>query len=245
MLKYKLLRRTRSISAPRMTVRRHVSWPMRVAFVLVLVGAFLIGGKWIYELGREFAGFGEDLRSEVTRLKNENAALVAERDRLEHGESEAQSRLNIERSTQEQLGRQIKTLEHENAKLKDDVAFFENLSANGPVSGLAIKRMRVEADVVPEQMRYRILVTQGGKQDRDFSGELQLLVTLQHEGKADIMNLPGSAPDVDPKAFLVNFRLFERLEGTFRVPTGTVVKQVEARILEKGVVRADQTVMVS
>ena len=245
MLKYKLLRRRLSISAPRMTVRRHVPWTMRAAFVLVLVGAFLLGGKWVYHLGRDFAGFGEDLHGEVTRLEAENAALRAERDRLTQSEGAAQSRLTIERSAQEQLGKQIKSLEIENAKLKDDVSFFENLSANGPVGGLSIKRMRVERDVVPEQMRYRILVTQGGKIDHDFSGELQLLVTLQEEGKAVIINLPGAASDADAKTFLVNFRLFERLEGTFHVPPGALVKQVEARILEKGTVRAQQTVMVS
>lgn len=228
-----------------MTVQRHVSWPVRVVFVLVLVGTFLIGGKWVYELGRDFAGFGEDLHAEVTRLRGENESLRSERESLTKSEIAAQSRLSIERSTQDQLGKQIKSLEIENAKLKDDISFFENLSASGPLTGLAIKRMVVERDVLPGQFHYRILVTQGGKIDHDFNGDLQLLVSLQHEGKTVIMNLPGDAPNAGAKSFLVNFRFFERLEGTFQIPTGAVVKQVEARILEKGTVRAQQTVMVS
>jgi hypothetical protein len=244
-LKYKLLRRRLSISAPRMTVRTHVPWPVRAGALMVILAISAALGMWLYEEGKRFAGFGEDLRSEVSRLKGENAALAADRDRLAAAASSAESRLNIERSAQETLGNQIRSLELDNAKLKDDVAFFENLSASGPVDGLAIKRLQVEKDTIPHQMHYRLLVIQGGHVDHDFNGDLQLIVTLQQGGKAVIMNFPDGSPGTDAKAFQVSFRFFKRIEGTFRVPAGASVSQFEARVLEKGAVRAQRSVTVS
>jgi hypothetical protein len=244
-LKYKLLRRRLSISAPRMTVRRHIPWSLKAAAGVLILAVSVVLGMWIYQEGKSFAGFGEDLRSEVHRLRDQNAALAVEKDRLAAAASSAESRLNIERSSQETLGNQIKSLELDNAKLKDDVAFFENLSASGPVDGLAIKRLQIEKDSVPQQMHYRLLVIQGGHVDHDFNGELQLIVTLQQGGKAVIMNFPDATPGTDAKAFQVNFRFFKRIEGNFRVPPGASVKQFEARVLEKGTVRAQRAVTVS
>ncbi len=226
-----------------MTVRSHQPWPLRVLVLIAAAVVVFAAGYWIYEQGRSFGGFGKDLHAELARLREQNAALSVEHDRLEKGEADALSRLNIEQSAQQQLGNQIRSLELENARLKDDVAFFENLSANGPQNGLEIKRLQVGNDLIPQQMRYRLLVTQGGKNDHDFNGQLQLLVTLQHDGKTDIMNLPDGAAGAASKPFQVNFRYFERIEGTFTIPPGATVKQVEARILEKGAVRAQQTVM--
>jgi hypothetical protein len=228
-----------------MTVRRHVPWRVRIAVVLLACALVACLGVWLYQQGKSFAGFGEDLRSEVDRLKDENASLMAERDQLKAAAGSAESRLNIERSAQETLGNQIKSLELDNAKLKDDVAFFENLSASGPVEGVAISRLQIEKDSVPQQMHYRLLVVQGGHVSHDFNGDLQLIVNLQQGGKAVIMNLPDGSPGSDPKAFQVNFRFFKRIEGTFRIPPGAAVNRFEARVLEKGTVRAQRAIPVS
>lgn len=228
-----------------MTVRRHVPWPHRAAMALAVAALASGLGLWLYMEGRSFAGFGMDVRGELNTLRDQVAALTSERDRLSQEAQLAQSRLAIEQAAQGQLGIRIKSLEMENAKLKDDLAFYENLSANGPVTGFSIKRFEVRPDTVPQQMRYRLLLTQGGRYDHDFSGDLQLIVTLQQGGKAVIMNLPGNVPGLDPRAFAVTFRFFKRLEGTFAVPEGATVTRVEARLIEKGTVRAQETVMVS
>ena len=92
-------------------------------------------------------------------------------------------------------------------------------------------------------MRYKILVTQGGKQTRDFTGSLQLILTLQQGNKAVIINLPDNDPKADAKAFKLGFRRYQRLEGNLVIPEGAVLKQVQARILENGQVRKQQSLM--
>jgi hypothetical protein len=59
-----------------------------------------------------------------------------------------------------------------------------------------------------------------------------------------MINLPDPNVPGDAKAYQLSFRFFKRLEGTFKVPAGAVVKQVEARLLEHGIVRSQQTVAV-
>ena len=244
-MKFKLMRRRMSISAPRMTVKTHVPWPLRIGAGLVVLALAAALGLFLYQSGKDFAGFGRGLKDEVVRLRAENVELREEMGRLREAASAAQSRLDIEKSAQSELGVQIRSLELENAKLKDDAAFFENLSSSAPAAGVAIKRLEVQPDTVPEQFHYRILITQGGGADHEFNGDLQLLVTLQEGGKTAMMNLPDQSAGSDPKAFQISFRFFKRLEGTFKAPTGAVVKQVEARILERGAVRSQQSVAVS
>jgi len=222
-----------------------VPWPLRVLVAAVVLGLALGLALWTYDAGKHFAGFDRDLNAEIVRLHDQMAALASDRDRLAAADNAAESRLAIERAAKDRLGAQMRSLELENARLKDDVAFFQSLSANGPVVGLAIRRLQVEHDSLPQQMHYRMLVIQGGKPEHDFHGELELILSLQQGGKTAIISLPENTPGTDAKSFQVGFRFFTRLEGTFRVPEGAVLKQVEARVLENGSVRAQATVMVS
>ncbi len=229
-----------------MTVKTHVPWPLRIAALAIGVILVTSGGYWLYQSGKSFAGFGKNLKDEVARLETENTQLQADNKRLTARADAAEGRLFIETSTQAQLGQQIRSLEMENAKLKDDVAFFDNLStAQAPTAEVSIKRFLVQPDEVVGQLHYRMLVTQGGSADHAFAGELQLILTLQRQGKTAIMNLPDPAVPAEVRAFQVNFRFFKRLEGTFAVPPGAVVTQVQARILEHGIVRSQQSVAVN
>lgn len=232
----KLLKRLRQrfgISAPRMTVQTHVAWYWRMlGLVLVLSFSFALAA-WMYDAGRRFAGFDRSeaeqelsqLRESVGRLTNETAALRA-------SVNASESKLQIERTAQTQLGKQVKALEDENARLKEDLAFFENLiPSEHRDNTLLINRFRVDAGALPGEFRYRLLLLQGGKPDKAFQGSLQLLVTLQQAGKDAIITLPE---DGAAQAYKINFKYFQRVEGTFRVAAGAQVKSVRVRIFEAG-----------
>ena len=231
-----------------MTIRKHVPWPLRAAALIVALAAVGIGA-WTMRGSLAIPDFGHN--AELNRLRDENQALTAERDKLIAASNITDSRAVMERSTMEQLSSQIKALESENAKLKEDVAFIESITADRQAnagSSIAIRSMQVMQDGTPQQMRYRILVTQGAKADRDFNGELQLVLTLQQGGKPATMVLPGSqsgnAALADPKQFQIGFRSYKRLEGSFRIPADAALKAVQAKVLERGAVRAQQTTVV-
>ncbi len=157
-----------------------------------------------------------------------------------------ESSLQIERATQRQLSRQAKALELENAALKEDLAFFEGLmpaSESGDEPGVRIDHLRIEPSGIVGEYRYRMLVVNnGGRQAREFKGGLQLLVKIQQGGKDVMITLP-SGTEPNPQRFRFEIKHFHRLEGVFLVPSGVVVKEVEARLLQDGTVRARQSVI--
>lgn len=238
----KKFRQRFGISAPRMTVQTHVAWYWRMLGLVVVLSCSFALAAWMYDAGRRFAGFDRSeaeqelslLREAVGRLSQETAVLRA-------GVNASESKLQIERSAQTQLGKQVKALEDENARLKEDLAFFENLiPSEHRDNTLLINRFRVDPGALPGEFRYRLLLLQGGRRDKPFQGNLQLLVTLQQGGKDAIITLPeeGAA-----QAYKISFKYFQRVEGTFRVSADARVKMVQVRIFETGSaqVRATQS----
>lgn len=241
------LRRLRSrfgISAPKVAVRTHIPWYWRaLAAIAVLSISFALAG-WIYDAGRKIAGFDRrETAQEISALREQIGELQKEATQLRALVNAGESNLQIERTAQQQLVRQVKILELENSRLKEDLAFFENLaSAEGKEAGFTINRLQVEPDGNPGHYRYRLLVAaQGGKKDREFKGSVQLMISLQREGKSAIMILPQPG-DPAKNRFNLSFKHFQRLDGTFEVPAGARVISVEARLIQGGITVASQTV---
>jgi hypothetical protein len=79
-----------------------------------------------------------------------------------------------------------------------------------------------------------LLLTQTGQRNKDFVGSLQFVVNLQQpDDKKVVMTLPAESDKAD-KEFKLNFRFYQRIEGTFHVEAGTVVKSVQVRVFENG-----------
>ena len=239
----KLLKKIRQrfgISAPRMTVKTHVAWYWRMLGLVAVLSCSFALAAWIYDAGRRFAGFDRsEAEQELSQLRESVGRLTQETAGLRASVNASESKLQIERAAQTQLGRQVKVLEDENARLKEDLAFFENLiPSEHRDNTLLINRFRVEPGALPGEFRYRLLLLQGGRRDKPFQGNLQLLVTLQQSGKDAIITLPeeGAA-----QAYKISFKYFQRVEGTFRVAPGARVKMVQVRIFESGSTQARAT----
>ena len=242
----KKFRQRFGIAAPRMTVQTHVAWYWRMLGLVVVLSCSLVLATWMYDAGRRFAGFDRsEVEQEMSQLRESVKTLTVESSALRAGVNASESKLQIERAAQMQLVKQVKALEDENARLKEDLAFFENLiPSERKDNALSINHFRVEPDALPGEFRYRLLLLQVGTRAQPFQGSLQLLVTLQQDGKNAIITLPeeGAA-----QAYKINFRYFRRVEGTFRVAPGARVKVVQIRIFESGStqVQASQSVNLS
>jgi hypothetical protein len=239
------LRSRFGISAQRVAVRTHLPWHWRALSVAVLTGASLAMAGWIYDAGRQFAGFDKSAsESELSALRERTAQLQAELDSVRKVANSSESRLQIESATQERLTAQIKLLEEENTRLKADLAMFENL-AGGSVgnTGLAISQLRISPADTDGTYHYRLLLTQArDRKQQEFRGELQLLATVQRGKEAVIMPLPvgnGGSGGL----YKINFRYFRRIEGTFNVAAGMRIQRIEARLMQDGVVKASQSIV--
>jgi hypothetical protein len=168
----------------------------------------------------------------VQRLRDALARLQGETARLRGVADASESKLKIEQSAQRQLASQVKALEAQNARLREDLALFESLAPSA--DRLTINSFTVRPDVLPGEYRYRLLVLLGGgRKDRHFQGSLQLLVNAGDE----TLVIPDPAqPESGP--FKLNFKHFQRVEGTFRVPPPRKVQSVQVRVLEHGASQA-------
>ena len=221
-------------------IRSQLPWPLRFVFWVLALG---LGGAialWAYDAGRSFAGFGPNIDEQMEILNHRIKQLSVERDRLTSQVSAAESEINIERAGQKPMRDQIKGLEAENIKLKEDLSFFESLlPANTGAKGIGIQRLVLES-AASNQVRYRMLVMQGGSGKQEFVGDLQLIATVLLDGKNVMMTFPKDKTTESDK-YRIRFKHYQRLEGVLSLPDGAIVKSVQARILENGQVRVQQS----
>lgn len=240
-MRWKLFMRKMSVTAPRVTVRSQMPWPLRalLAFVVLVIAA--AAGVAIYEYGRQFAGPDRrELMAEIDRLQSELREVKADRDRFSALVAAYESQLKVERAAQEQLVKQVTGLETESNRLKEDLAFFESLLPAGTGNkGVVIRSFRLQPEGEPNQMRYRLLVQQPGKPDRDFTGAVQLQVSFTQNGRPFTMTVPD--PAVPRDQIELSFRHYQRVEGTFTLPEGAVAKSVLVRIVANGQPQTQQS----
>jgi cell division protein FtsB len=212
----------------------------KTVIVFILIGLLAGFSYFMYQLGGTISG-AAPAKEQLSQLKQEVEKLDSEREKLSSTANSADSELNFERSTQKQLVTQVQTLTAENNKLKEDLAFFENLipATNGP-EGVRIGAFKADASN-KTQIQYRLLVMQGGKNVQDFVGELQFLLTVVDNGKTVTLTLP-EIKNNDTDRLKLSFKYYQRLEGTLSVPEGAVIKTLQARILDKGQLRTFQSI---
>ena len=244
-VKLRRLRQRFGIRAPKVAIRTHVAWYWRGGAIVLLLSLSLALAAWVYDAGRSIAGFDSRSTSrELTELKDRIVELDAELSVVRGVASAADSNLKIERVAQQQLAQQVRLLESENSALKQDLAFFEGLLPEnvGGEQGVRINRFRIESDGASGQRRYRLLVIHNAsRQQKEFRGELQFVLKVQQGGK-DVMITVPSETDSDKQRYKLEVKHFQRAEGILPVPPGAILKSVEARILQDGVVRVRQTI---
>lgn len=240
-MRFRLLRRRLTISAPRMAVRSALPWPFRWAVLAIVLGFCAAIGLWAFEFGKDIAGLEKgskeelmQLRTEVTALRGELAAVKAERDEAQSVANTADTLVTAEKASHEKLLAQVKQLEADNRLLRDDLGFFEKLIPAGAVEGLAIRGLQAEL-IAPSTLKWQTLVMQPGRNMQEFNGRLEITFVGTVNGKPWTATLPDGAMPIKVKQY-------GRMEGELALPPQVLVKSVSARVLEGSVVRATQTI---
>lgn len=225
------------IAAPRVAVHSPVPWYLRWLGIALLLGISAASAAWIYDAGRRFAGFDRnEIESELGRVRSQLSDADAELAKLRAVANASDSRLAIERTAQQKLAQQIRTLEQDNARLREELGTLDSMLSSEARAGntLSIYRFKVEPDVLPGEYRYHLLlVTPRARSEREFNGRLELVVNLTEDGHGAMMTFP-EAGDSGAGAFRLTFKYFRRVEGTFRVNPKAKVENVQARIYENG-----------
>jgi hypothetical protein len=232
-MRFKLLRRRLTISAPRMAVRSAMPWPLRWAGAAIVFGFCAAIALWAFEFGKSIAGLDTGAKEELLRLRTDVLKLRDERDKAQSVFNTSASLLTAEKAAREQLATQMKALEAENRALRDDLGFFEKLIPTS-AEGVAIRAMQAEV-LAGTQLKWQLLVIQPVKNAPEFRGKLELSLAGTLNGKPWMMALPGGAQPLQ-------FRQYRRVEGMVDLPPQAVVKNVSAKVVEGTATRAVQSI---
>ena len=234
-MRFRLLRRRLTISAPRMAVHSALPWPFRWALIAIVLGFCAAIGLWAFEFGKDIAGLDHDDKAELMQLRAEVATLRETRDKTQSVANTSESLLVAEKATQDALTTQIKTLESESQALRDDLGFFQTLMplASG-AEALAIRGLQAEVHA-GMQLKWQLLVVQAAKNAPEFNGKIEISLAGIQNGKPWLMPLPNGPQTLQVKQY-------RRMEGLFTLPAQAVVKTVTVRILEGSTTRASQMI---
>ena len=225
-------RRSFGISAPRMAVRPDVPWYWRALLAAALI-AMLVVAVWLV-WGASGIGRGSvdnDLSELRSRLEQQDIELAALRAHAAQHDRQVQ----IENAATADLAKQVKALTFENAKLKEDLAFFQSLMSTAAAreGAITVNRFRLQPEAVAGEYRYQMLLVQSGPRVKEFQGRLQFVLDVQHDGRKLVLVLPPEA-DREVRDYQLNFKFFQRVEGTFKLTPGSVLRGMQVRVFENG-----------
>lgn len=232
-MRFRLLRRRLTVSAPRVSVRSALPWPF-----LWVLGALLLGfsaaiAVWAFEFGKDIAGLDRNAQEELQQLRREVQILRTDLSEAQSVANTSDSLLIAERSAQEQLTMQLRQLQADNEMLRSDLGFFERLIPGSGSDSLSIRGLQAER-LSPSQLKWQVLMMQPSKNAPDFKGALEVTFTGTLVGK------PWSAKSAPaPQPVLIKGYL--RMEGIVDVPDEVVVENVTAKILQGNSVRSMQS----
>ena len=227
-------RRIRSnfgIGSSRMAIRSQHAWYWRWLGNVLMMAVVAAVVWWVVQNSYRITGSDiEDVRARITQLTEQDKVLRQDLDTAKATLVERDRQLQIEKAAQSELARTVSQLQEENASLKEDLGFLRNIMSSGATpEGIGVSNLKIERDGKPNEYRYRMLLTQGGQRKQDFKGKVQIVAHVARDGTMSAITFPDAA--AGDAAGAVEFRFYQKVEGRFAVPEGTVLKSADVRVL--------------
>jgi len=231
---WRRVKRSFGISAPKLSVRLHIPWYLRWSLVIPFVLAALGLAWWAYGSGLELAGFQRsETQEELAKLHEQTAKLTDENKHLNDRVAQYERQIQIEQASSNETSKQLKNLSDENARLQEDLAFFQNLTAmHGKEGELGVHRLRLERDKMPGEYHLRMLLVQSGQRVKEFNGSYQLVATVLENGARTTRLFPQS--ESGNTQFQLNFKYYQRVEQSIQLPQNVQLENIQVRIFEEG-----------
>ncbi len=230
---FRKTRRKFSMDATQLWIRPHVAWyvrwGMRLPFVIIAIAA----AWWAYDYGLQLAGFHRGKsEQELTQLHEQVDTLSTDNVQLRRKVAEYEQQLQIDHASAQETTKQLKNLGDENARLQEDLSFFQNLTAsNGKEGELAMHRLKLEHDAVPGEFHVKMLLVQSGQRAKQFVGHYQLMANFVQNGQKAILAFPSSS--ASEGEFKLNFKYYHRVDQVLRIPADAKLENIQVRVFEQ------------
>jgi len=235
-------------------LRRLGRWLVRERWLLVLaLLALALGGVAGYRYGMH-ARLAQDVAAQAQQAGEQAAALSqlnAEKRFLRSQLDTADGELAVERAARTELEQQLRNAQSELGRVRDQLAFYEQLLPPGPQGSLDIRALDIQRHGAG--LRYRVLLMRNnGGNGAAFDGSLQFMATGIQRGRTVTVELVPMQVRADGSAapstatgkglLALRFDQYQRSDGVLAVPPGFVPESVTLRVLEADAVRATRTV---
>ena len=220
------------IRSERVAITSHLPWYVKFGGYGLMMGVAGAVAWYLVDNSYKITGFNrQETTAQIAKLSSDNQQLQREFDATKITLNARESQLKIEKSAQSELAKSVAQMQDENAGLKEDLAFLRNIMSSGNVpEGLTIANLKIEADALPNEFRYRMLLTQGGQRKQDFKGKVQVVARIHMGTQQSTVSFPTDA-EVRAPGGEVEFRYYQKVDGRFRIPQGGQLKSIQIRVL--------------
>ncbi|MEQ1556935.1 MAG: DUF6776 family protein, partial [Gallionella sp.] len=190
-------------------------WGLRLPFVIVALAA----SWWAFEYGLKLAGFHRSQsEQELTQLHAQVSNLSSDNIELNRKVAEYEQQIQIDHASSQEIAKQIKNLGDENARLQEDLSFFQNLTAStGKEGELTLHRLKLERDAAPSEFHVKMLLVQSGQRAKQFVGHYQIVANVVQKGQKVSLLFPvAPAQNTD---FKLNFKYYHRVDFALHIPS--------------------------
>jgi hypothetical protein len=208
-------------TAKRVAVRSQQPWYWQwlVAILLVLFG--YLAGYWQFT-GGDYVG----LIKSVNSLLRDNQTLEAKTVYRER-------QLQVERAAQQSLADELAALQDESMLLKEEVAFYRGiLNENSATGELKLHSFKLNKGKVPNQYDYHVLLIQSGRHDKMAEGSMELKLVALKDGEQVFQPLSDGLTAIGP--IKINFKYYQRIDGSFTLPADVGAPSVTLSVIERG-----------
>ncbi len=202
-----------------------VSWAIVMLVVLVSTGA-------IYRYGLSQGGFEFNLaslrqsqsRDMVKQLQSENQDLRDTLARAERGQQ-------VNETTYKELDISLKESAKQIVKLREEISFYRNiLSPVNKQPGVRIQSLRIESTDRASHFRYKLVVIQALKHERQVYGRAKFEISGLQRGENKVLRYPA----VNARAIVVNFKYFQDIKGKFKLPANFTPSRIKVSVTTRG-----------
>ncbi|KRC70343.1 hypothetical protein D3C87_507340 [compost metagenome] len=165
----------------------------------------------------------------------------------------ADGELVIERSARQELEAQLHAAQAEVGRVRDQLAFYEQLLPPGPEGSVDIRGVQIDRE--GGGLRYKVLLMRSGRNGgTPFAGALRFQATGILKGetvtvdlapmqvKAESGPVTATGDNIAAASLALQFDQYQRSQGILAVPEGFVPESVTISVLEGETVRASRSV---
>jgi hypothetical protein len=223
------------MKSPQLIVREHDPLK-RWVLIVALVFAVLAGGFLVYDYGHSRANFDfASLENEREVMHEQLEKLTRELESLQQKLVASKRNSEIEQQAYSEVGDSLRGLQAEILELKEEVAFYRSIVAPRESSrGLRIQRFKITPSNQNKTFRYKLVLTQVIKNNRNTRGKIEIHIEGVQKGKHRTMSLAEVSVEKQNE-LPFKFKYFQSFEGDLIIPGDFVPSRVNVKVVSNRV----------